>query len=224
MRIGAVVAVVVTVGATMVGAAFSDSSKPRVNAVSSMPKPQPMEVKRIPGTNDPMPVASLANDPEAIEQGKYLVEIVGCNDCHTPFKMTERGPEPDMSRMLSGHPQGVTLPEIQLDPRSGWAFAGASTNTAFAGPWGVSYAANLTPDVLTGMGIWTEDNFVNAIRNGKHWGTARPIMPPMPWQAFSKMTDYDLKAIYAYLRTIPAINNQVPDWEAPKASKQEKPR
>ena len=213
---------VLTVGATLIAAnAFPDSATntPKQNAVASMPRPAPAAAKLLPGTNEPMPVASLADDSAALQRGKYLVEIVGCNDCHTPFKMTERGPEPDMSRMLSGHPQGVKLPEIKLDASKGWAFAGSSTNTAFAGPWGVTYSANLTPDIMTGMGIWREENFVNAIRNGKHWGTARPIMPPMPWQAFSKMSDYDLKSIYAYLRSIPPISNEVPLYEPPKEEK-----
>ena len=206
MRKSAVVVSMMIVAATVLA---------NVSSLGSS-KSTPATVKRLPGTNEPMPVASLADDPNAVARGKYLVEIVGCNDCHTPFKMTERGPEHDMSRMLSGHPQDVKLPPIKLDPKTGWAFAGSSTNTAFAGPWGVTYAANLTPDIMSGLGIWREENFVNAIRNGKHWGTARPIMPPMPWQAFAKMTDYDLKSIYAYLRTIPPVSNTVPDYEPPK--------
>ena len=150
-----------------------------------------------------------------VERGKYLVAITGCNDCHTPFKMGKNGPEPDMSRMLSGHPQNVKLTRPDVDSRADWVWAGNATNTAFAGPWGVTYAANLTPDTMSGIGIWSEQIFVNAIRRGKHWGEARPIMPPMPWQAFSNMTDDDLRSIYAYLRTIPAVSNTVPDYEPP---------
>lgn len=92
-----------------------------------------------------------------------------------------------------------------------WAWAGAATNTAFAGPWGVSYASNLTPEANTGLGIWTEDLFVKALRTGKHWGQARPILPPRPWQNYARMTADDLKAIYAYLRTIPPVVNSVPE-------------
>ena len=92
-----------------------------------------------------------------------------------------------------------------------WAWSGAVTNTAFAGPWGISYAFNLTPDKNTGIGIWTEDIFIKTIRNGRHWGVARPILPPMPWQNIREMTDEDLRAVFAYLRSIPPVNNKVPD-------------
>lgn len=96
-----------------------------------------------------------------------------------------------------------------------WMWAGATTNTAFAGPWGISYAINLTSDEETGLGIWTEDMFISAIRSGKQFGKGRPIMPPMPWQAYSHMTDDDLKAMFAYLKTVPPIANHVPDWQPP---------
>jgi hypothetical protein len=96
-------------------------------------------------------------------------------------------------------------------------WAGAATNTAFTGPWGVSYAANLTPDQNTGLGIWDEKMFMTAIRTGRHMGTSRPIMPPMPWPAFRNASDDDLKAIYAYLRTIKPVTNHVPDVQPPAA-------
>ena len=101
-----------------------------------------------------------------------------------------------------------------------WAWAGAATNTAYVGPWGISYAANLTPDENTGLGIWTEEMFVAAIRTGKHMGQSRPIMPPMPWPAYRHMTDEDLRAIFAYLRTVPPIVNHVPEYQPPAAPPQ----
>src|SRR5262249_51460209 len=102
-------------------------------------------------------------------RGEYLVAIMGCHDCHTPLKMGERGPEPDLSRALSGHPEQMgALPVSKLP--APWLWAGAPTNTAFNGPWGVSYAANITSDRNTGLGIWTEEMFVNALRTGKHMG------------------------------------------------------
>jgi mono/diheme cytochrome c family protein len=143
------------------------------------------------------------------ERGKYLVTIGGCNDCHTPFKLGPNGPEPDMTRMLSGHPQNLPMPPVTTTAPWGWT--GAATNTAFAGPWGVSYAFNLTPDEHTGIGIWTEEIFMNTIRNGRHWGVGRPILPPMPWFNYREMSDEDLRSVYAYLRTIPAVRNIVPD-------------
>jgi hypothetical protein len=169
----------------------------------------------------PAPAASAAPAPAQktatpVERGQYLTGILGCHDCHTPFKMGAAGPEPDMARMLSGHPQDVKLPRPPALTMTGWAWAGSATNTAFAGPWGVSYAINLTPDQATGLGAWTEEMFIASIRTGKHLGTSRPIQPPMPWQSYMKMTDDDLKALYAYLRTIPVIANQAPPYEPPR--------
>jgi len=151
---------------------------------------------------------------QAAQRGQYLVNMIGCSDCHTPLKMGANGPEPDMTRFLSGHPEQMgALPAAK--PQGPWLWAGAATNTAFAGPWGVSYAANLTPDQNTGLGIWTEDMFVRAIRTGRHMGTSREILPPMPWPAFRNASDSDLKAIYAYLRSIKPVTNHVPDVQVP---------
>lgn len=146
----------------------------------------------------------------AVERGKYLVAVAACGDCHTPTTMGPAGPEPDVSRLLSGHPADLKMTD---PPRlaAPWLYAGAVTNTAFAGPWGVSYAINLTPDEETGIGLWSEQVFVNALKTGRHMGVGRPIMPPMPWQHYSQMTDEDLKAIYAYLKSVEPRHNQAPE-------------
>ena len=148
--------------------------------------------------------------PSPVERGKYIVSTAGCNDCHTPFKMGPNGPEPDMSRMLSGHPADIKVTQ-QFKPQGDYISGVNATFTAWSGPWGISYTANLTPDQNTGIGIWTEDMFMKAIREGKHMGTSRPILPPMPWQVYRNLTDDDLKAVFAYLKSVPAIANRVPD-------------
>ena len=154
--------------------------------------------------------AAQGNTTGIAERGKYLVATMGCNHCHTPYKLGPKGPEPDMTLMLSGHPQSLVMPTPPA--ASGpWVWTGAITNTAFAGPWGISYAFNLTPDEHTGIGIWTEDIFMKTMRTGRHWGTSRPILPPMPWENLNALTDDDLRALFAYLRTIPAVSNHVPD-------------
>jgi hypothetical protein len=154
--------------------------------------------------------------PSPVERGKYLVNTSACHDCHTPAKMGPNGPEPDMTRMLSGHPEGMVITKPpKLDNL--WMFAGSASFTAWVGPWGISYTANLTPDENTGIGIWTEDMFLRAIREGKHMATARPILPPMPWPVYRNMTDDDLKAIFAYLKSIPPIANRVPEPTPPDA-------
>jgi len=152
-----------------------------------------------------------------VQRGEYLVKIMGCNDCHTPWKMGSQGPEPDMDRFLSGHPEQIgPLPMAKAAEPFLWS--GFATNTAFSGPWGVSYAFNLTPEQNTGLGIWTEEMFVQTIRTGRHMGVSRPINPPMPWPAYRNATDDDLKAVYAFLRTIKPIVNRVPEYKAPEDS------
>jgi mono/diheme cytochrome c family protein len=163
--------------------------------------------KNVPVTPETM---SVPTKQSRVARGEYLVTIGGCNDCHTPFKVGPNGPEPDMTRALSGHPENVVMPP---PPKSDgpWLWSGAATNTAFAGPWGISYARNLTPEQLTGTGIWTEEMFIKTIRSGRHWGVGRPILPPMPWFNYAKASDEDLKSIYAYLRTVKPIKNEVPE-------------
>ena len=156
---------------------------------------------------------SMTPSMTPVQRGEYLVKTSACSDCHTPLRMGNFGPEPDLSRKLSGHPQDITLPAPPALPVGPWVMMGSATNTAFAGPWGISFATNLTPDTLTGIGTWTEEMFIKAIRTGKHMATSRPIMPPMPWQAYSQMVDEDLKAVYAYLRSIPPFRNQAPEYQ-----------
>jgi mono/diheme cytochrome c family protein len=157
----------------------------------------------------PPPPPPAAPQMSQVERGSHLVKVGLCNDCHTPWKMGPNGPEQDMDRMLSGHPEDVkvTRPKLPAD----WPIATNPTFTAWTGPWGISYTANLTSDQLTGLGVWTEENFMRAMREGKHMGTSRPILPPMPWQWIGQHTDEDLKAIFAYLKTVTPITNHVPD-------------
>jgi hypothetical protein len=134
--------------------------------------------------------------------------------------MTPNGPELDTARRLSGHPAADKVPAVPpgvIAPDK-WAALTNGHLTAWAGPWGVSYARNLTPDVATGLGSWTEDMFIKSIRNGKHQGEGRGLLPPMPWQVYRNMTDDDLKAVWAFLRSLPAVNNAVPDPAPPPQS------
>ncbi len=155
------------------------------------------------------PAAAPAANAEAIARGGYLVRFGMCNDCHTPWVMGPKGPGPDMTRELSGHPGNVPVPPAPA-MTGGWVLAGFGTNTAFAGPWGISFTANLTPDKETGLGNWTEEMFITALRTGRHEGRGRPILPPMPYRFVGSLNDDDLKAVFAYLRSIPAIRNKVP--------------
>ncbi len=152
------------------------------------------------------------NSATMIKRGEFLVRVGGCNDCHTPKVMTAMGPMPDTTRMLCGQPADAKTPAIPsgvLTP-DGWMAMTNGNMTAWAGPWGVSFSANITPDEGTGLGNWTPEAFVKTMRTGKHMGTGRDILPPMPWQDFATLTDGDLRAIFAYLKSIKPIQNQVP--------------
>jgi hypothetical protein len=156
------------------------------------------------------------SDPKKIKRGEYLVTAVGgCNDCHTPSKMGPNGPEKDITHLLSGHPQEMAMPPAPNLPPGPWIVTVAATMTAWAGPWGVSFTRNLTPDKETGLGDWTEQNFIETLRTGRQLGKGRPILPPMPFEVYRNMTDDDLKSIYSYLRSIPPVKNKVPDPIAP---------
>ena len=155
-----------------------------------------------------------------IERGAYLVRTMGCNDCHTPLKMGPRGPEPDMSRALTGHPADLVMPAPPQLPPGPWAWVGAATNTAFAGPWGVSFTANLTPDPDTGLGKWTEEMFIATMKTGRHEGKGRPILPPMPYFIIGALNDQDIKSLFAYLQSLTPVRNRVPQPIDPPEAQQ----
>jgi len=146
-----------------------------------------------------------------VKWGEHLVTIGGCNDCHTPKKMGPNGPEDDMSLMLSGHP--AQQPPVAFDAKEAAkkGFVITQTFTSWTGPWGVTYAANLTSD-STGIGMWTEAQFIKSLKEKKWMGldNTRPLMPPMSLMPATKMSDDELKAIFAYLKSTPPINNVQP--------------
>jgi mono/diheme cytochrome c family protein len=153
---------------------------------------------------------ATGKDPK-VARGEYLVSFGMCDDCHSPKLMTAQGPVPDKTRRLSGHPAGSKLPPFKTEDIGPGKWVLFSDDfTAAVGPWGVTCSANLTPDENTGLGLWTEEMFVNAMRTGKHMGAGRPIMPPMPWFQVAELTDEDLKAVFAYLKSLPPVKNAVP--------------
>jgi hypothetical protein len=153
--------------------------------------------------------ASAAPEAARIARGAHLVRTMGCNDCHTPWKLGTRGPEPDMSRALTGHPADLVMPPPPVVPQP-WAWVAAGTNTAFAGPWGTSFTANLTPDPETGLGKWTESMFIQTMKTGRHEGKGRPLLPPMPFQIIAALEDEDIRSLFAYLQSLPPVRNRVP--------------
>ncbi len=148
-----------------------------------------------------------------IEKGKYLVEIMGCADCHAPKKMTAQGPIPDPELGLSGHPAKIPMGKV-LKTQDWVLFH--PMNTIAVGPWGATFSANLTPDA-TGIGSWSEEQFIIAMTEGKSKGirTARPLLPPMPWQNYVHMKKEDLVAVFAYLKSCKPVENLVPQPISP---------
>jgi mono/diheme cytochrome c family protein len=138
--------------------------------------------------------------PNAVARGKWLVTVLGCNDCHTP-----RLPEGrlDPAYLLAGHKTDDPYPAWNDSLfRKGFGMLVSTSGTAFAGPWGVTFARNLTPDKTTGIGGWNEEAFINVLREGT-------LKPPMPL-AYGQLADSDLKAMYAYLASLPPVKNLVP--------------
>jgi len=153
---------------------------------------------------------------EMVARGEYLVNFGGCNDCHTPKVYTDMGPVPDTTKLLAGYFEGTPLPvtDMKTIGQNGWAMT-EKNFTAWVGPWGISYAANLTPDNATGIGTLSEEMFIKSLREGKWMGVGRPLMPPMPWPGIGSASDEDLKCIYAYLMSIKPIKNMVPQPTPP---------
>lgn len=164
-------------------------------------------------------IAQAANEtPSAgmIARGKALVVHGMCHECHTPKTFGPQGMSFDYAKELSGFQAGTPLPPVDrkaLTP--GYWLMGTPDLMAWVGPWGISYSANLTPDNQTGIGLWTPEVFIKAMRGGKHLGEGRPILPPMPWEFVGKMSDEDLNAMFAYLKSLPPIKNAVPQPVAP---------
>ncbi|MBS4066790.1 MAG: c-type cytochrome [Chitinophagaceae bacterium] len=153
-----------------------------------------------------------------VRRGEYLVTVGVCDDCHSPKTMGPKGPEIDMERRLSGYPSSRPLPKFDTVMANKGITQFNEDFTAYAGPWGVSFSANLTGDA-TGAGSWPLQKFIYAIRNGKFKGdpNGRDLLPPMPWFNFKLMTDEDLASIHAYLKTLKPVENVPP---APKSFSQ----
>lgn len=148
---------------------------------------------------------------ELIKRGEYLANTMGCHDCHSPKKMGEQGPELIPELLLSGFQANNELPEISTDAlEKGWVLMNQDL-TGFAGPWGISYAANLTSDD-TGIGSWSYEQFKTALTQGKFKGleNSRMLLPPMPWQNFKDMKEDEIQALFEFLKSTQPVENIVP--------------
>lgn len=166
------------------------------------------------GAGDPAPISQkkiYISQDSLIRKGEYLVTVIGCSDCHSPKIMGPNGPQIDSTRLLSGYPSSRPVPTFPFEVIKNNMIVVNLDGTAAMGPWGTTFAANITSDV-TGIGSWTEEQFKNAFSHGKYKGLegSRPLMPLMPWQNYSNIKDEDSKAIFAYLKSTRPVDNVVP--------------
>lgn len=164
-----------------------------------------------PSAPTPAPSAPTVTQADQVKRGEYLVSISGCNDCHSPKKMGPNGPEIIAERKLSGYPSDLPVPTFDTKMTSqGFAMFTPDLTAAY-GPWGTSFAANLTPDE-SGLGNWTLEQFKKALTQGKSKGmdNGRMLLPPMPWVNYVGMKDEDISAMFAYFKSIPPVKNVVP--------------
>ena len=148
---------------------------------------------------------------DLVKKGEHLVATLDCEICHSPKKMGPQGPELIPEKRFGGHQNGTQLPPTDEKMlKSGWVLF-APDFTSFIGPWGQSYAGNISSD-STGIGMWTLEQFKKVIREGKFKGldNTRPILPPMPWPAYKNLYDDDLEAIFAFLKSTTPVHNVVP--------------
>ena len=133
-------------------------------------------------------------DRERVLRGEYLVELLGCGACHTDGALIG---DPDMTKALAGSQVGI-----------------ASSNPLGDRYPGVVYPANITPDEETGIGLWSDVQIANAVRAGigRHGDTRISVMP---WPGYAKITEDDVNAIVAYLRSIEPVHHRVPDAVEP---------
>jgi hypothetical protein len=152
-----------------------------------------------------------------VKRGSYLVTTMLCDDCHSPKRMGPQGPELIPERRLSGFIQTNKIPTVNTaEIRKGWVMFNEDL-TAAVGPWGVSFAANLTSDA-SGIGNWSFDQFKTAIRDGKAKGlnANRSLLPPMPWTNIRNANDEDLKAIFTFLKSTKPVRNIIPAPRSPE--------
>jgi len=135
-----------------------------------------------------LPGAARADDA-SVTRGKYLVNLGGCNDCHTPGSFFGK---PDSGKTLGGSEVGFEIPDL-----------------------GTFYGANLTPDKVTGLGGWSDDQVRSVLTTGKR-PDGRELAPIMPWRAISQLTKDDMQAVIDYLRSIPQVSNKVVGPFGPK--------
>ncbi len=160
------------------------------------------------------PAQEIAYSQERMEIGQAIVEGWNCSFCHSPqIKGPDGKAMPDPKRYMSGHPADEpipTVPDMVLTSPEWMEFLDNLDSTVWATDNLVVFSANLTPDDETGIGTWTEAEFVETIRQGRHRGIERRLKYPMPWRELGELSDEELLSVYEYLMTLEPVKNKVP--------------
>jgi mono/diheme cytochrome c family protein len=118
-----------------------------------------------------------------VARGRYLVGIMDCTGCHSTGALTGK---PEAAKFLAGSDVGFQIPGL-----------------------GIFYPPNLTPDAQTGLGNWSEQDIATALRTGVR-PDGRELAPAMPWRSYANLSDADVQAVAAYLKTLPSVSHAVP--------------
>ena len=148
--------------------------------------------------------------PEQINEGEILVLEGRCNYCHTP----EVGPgDINFGKVLYGHPSHEKIPELPKVPvgsQQWFEFVSELDSTVWIAGDKIVFSANITPDKETGIGNWSDKDFINTIRTGIHPGWKKKLDKPMPWLDYAKLSNKQLTSIYSYLMSQQPVINKVP--------------
>ena len=145
-----------------------------------------------------------------VSEGEALVMEARCNFCHTP-ELAEN--DKYFGKILFGHPSDKKLPDLPNAPVGSQQWLEVVSNldsTVWIAGDKIVFSANITPDRETGIGKWSNEDFINTIRTGMHPGWKKELNKPMPWLDYAKLSNEQLTSIYSYLMSQKPVYNKVP--------------
>lgn len=148
---------------------------------------------------------------EQLRQGELLVMEGRCHFCHTP-ELNKN--DKYYGQILFGYPSNKKLPDLPDAPKGSqqWTdFLSNLDSTVWIAGNKIVFSANITPDIETGIGNWSKEDFINTIRTGMHPGWKKKVNKPMPWLDYAKLSNDQLTSIYLYLKSQKPVYNKVPE-------------
>jgi mono/diheme cytochrome c family protein len=139
---------------------------------------------------------------DLVTHGKYIATIAGCVTCHTPLKEEYQNPQSLSLEQI----QTLAFNDLEASDQAKLLAGGRLFDL---GPAGLVFTRNITPDEDTGIGAWTEDQIKLAVKTGIS-ADGKMLFPVMPYHVYNGMADADVEAVIAYLQSVVAVNNTVP--------------